>query len=92
MKDQRVECPVRIPSAKETGTYVNAFRVLHDHGSEWLLDFLLYSESVKSAVVVSRLRVQEEFLEAMKTRLEGTLDDISKTEGLAFIQPTGSLN
>jgi len=78
---------VKVPPGKEVGEFANAFRILRDGGTEWLLDFLVYSAQGQTAVVVSRLRVQQEFLPAMRDRLEGTLTEVT-TPDLALAPPT----
>ena len=76
MTDQRVDCPVTIPPGKEVGEFANAFRVLPDSGTEWLLDFLVFSESERLAQVVSRIRIQGTLLPAIRDRLACTLTEI----------------
>ena len=71
--DRRIDCPVSTPPEKEMGEFANAFRVLKDVGSEWFLDFLIYSGREKSATVVARVRVQEGMLTAIRDRLEDSL-------------------
>jgi hypothetical protein len=66
-----------VPAEKVVGDYANAFRVVHDSGTEWFLDFLVFSESEKQARVVSRVRVQERFIRSIQDRLSETLRDIS---------------
>jgi len=77
MSDRRVDCMVTVPGDKTVGDYANAFRVVHDSGTEWFLDFLTYSESEGAARVVSRVRVQEKFLQSVRDRLSDTLRDIT---------------
>jgi len=79
--DERVDVPVRVPSEMEQGEYANAFRVLHDQGQEWLLDFVVLSGREQKGVVVSRLRIQQELLEKMRDRLSTALAEL--TEALA---------
>ena len=76
--DVRVDVPVRVPDEMEHGEYVNAFRVLHDQGQEWLLDFVLLSGREQKGVVVSRLRIQQELLEKMRDRLSTTLTELDR--------------
>lgn len=73
MTDHRINCPVVIPSDKEMGKFANAFRIRKDSGSEWLLDFLVYSENDKIATVVARIRVSEGVLEAIYDRVSLTI-------------------
>ena len=73
LNDRRIDCPVCIPSEKEMGEFANAFRILKDVGSEWFLDFLVYSERENVATVVARVRVQEGTLAAIHDRLAASL-------------------
>ena len=72
-EDRRIECPVVVPPNLAVGEYANAFRIVHDSGTEWFLDFLVFSESENTAKVVSRTRVQEAFLGAVQLRLNATM-------------------
>lgn len=56
------------------GEYVNSFRVLFD-GVDILLDFCLYSESLGTAKLVSRLRVTKDFLSILLDRVVEVIDD-----------------
>lgn len=91
MTDRRVECDVVVPTSQAIGEFSNAFRVVLDSGTEWFLDFLVYSESEKVAKLVSRVRVQESFLLAVYERLGGVLHCIidertkAQLEGTQFI-------
>ena len=73
VRDHRVDCPVSIPPGKELGEFANAFRILQDAGSEWFLDFVIYSGREKVATVVARVRVQEGMLSAIRDRLNASL-------------------
>ena len=69
-----VECPILVPPEKKDGDYANAFRMVQDSGTEWFLDFLFCDG--KDAKVVSRIRVQEEFLPSIRERLCTTLGEV----------------
>jgi len=69
----RLNCPIDLEETLRVGSFVNAVRVLRD-GSEALLDFLVYSPSENKAAVVSRLRVEPEFLRVLHKRLEESLN------------------
>lgn len=71
--DRRVECPVMISADLTVGVFANAFRVVHDSGNDWFLDFLTFSASENTAQVVSRVRVAEPFIDSVRRRLEATL-------------------
>lgn len=73
MTDKRVECPVLIAPDVAVGEYANAFRVVHDTGKDWFLDFLAFSESEQTAKVVSRIRVAEDFMDSIRRRLDATM-------------------
>jgi hypothetical protein len=62
-----------IPTDLTVGVFANAFRVVHDSGNDWFLDFLAFSASENTAQVVSRVRVTEPFLESVCRRLEDTM-------------------
>ena len=80
-EDRKVDCPVALPQDIAVGDYSNAFRIVHDSGTEWFLDFLVFSESAQTAKVVSRVRVQEAFLEAIQGRMTATLQSIKEERG-----------
>lgn len=71
--DQRVECPVMISLELTVGVFANAFRIVHDSGCDWFLDFLTFSASENTAQVVSRVRVTEPFMDSVRMRLESTM-------------------
>ncbi len=73
--DKRVDVPVDLPRGMETGAYANAFRVIPDTGDTFFLDFLAYSAGDQRARVVSRVRVHKTFLEAIRNRLSGTVQE-----------------
>ena len=72
------ECHVTVSPDLAVGTFANAFRVIHDVGAEYFLDFLVYSATDGQAKVVSRVRVHEHFLglihERMGAVVQGVLD------------------
>lgn len=72
MADRRVNCQVAVPEAIAAGVPVNAFQAVKD-GDDWVLDFLVLSEDQTRAVVVSRVRVRPEFLDAVRSRLDSAL-------------------
>lgn len=66
---EKKRCPIIITSDLEGGEYANAFRITQECGGEAFLDFLDYSESRNSAVVVARIRVSGEFLPVIRDHL-----------------------
>lgn len=66
------ECKVLIPPGLETGEYANAFRVVHDGGTDWFLDFLVVTRAEQVARLVARVRVQQMFLDPIRDRLAET--------------------
>lgn len=76
-KERRVDCPVDFPPGfNKMGEFANAFRIMHDSGREFFLDFLRYSGSEGKAVIVSRVRVFEDFLPAIRSRLGTMMTEI----------------
>lgn len=73
------ECKVTVPSGLEIGEYANAFRVVHDGGADWFLDFLVVNRAEQVARLVARIRVQQMFLDPIRDRLAETLTAL--TEG-----------
>jgi hypothetical protein len=69
---------VDVPSEHQIGSFANAVRIIHDSGTEWFLDFLVFSSTENKAVVVSRVRVQEVFLGAIRDRLSTTLKKVQR--------------
>lgn len=78
MGTQQISCEVLVPRAKQLGVFSNAFRILQDAGSEYLLDFLVYSEAEQTAMVVARLRVYGPMLPAIRERLGATMQEIQQ--------------
>ena len=76
MPDRRITCDVDVPKSKRFGVFANAFRVLQDSGPEYLLDFLIYSDSEQSAKVVARLRVLAPMIPAIRNRLGELLKEV----------------
>jgi len=63
------EFPISLSKGQEKGVFSDAIRVLHDVGSEWLLDFLDISSDPKKVKVVARIRVHETFLPVLRDKL-----------------------
>ena len=78
MADLHINPEIEVPSDQQVGAFANAVRIIHDSGTEWFLDFLVFSSTENKAVVVSRVRVQEAFLAAIRDRLSTTLTDVQK--------------
>lgn len=74
--DRRVDCAVTIPPELQLGAFANAFRIIQDTGQDFYLDFLVFSETEKKAVLVARIRVHATFLPAVRERLNATLIEI----------------
>ena len=68
MISKDIDCDL-LDSEGVLGEYANSFRVIRD-GADILLDFCLYSETNKVAKLISRIRVNAEFLEIMYERLK----------------------
>jgi len=62
-------CRVYIADDLEDGAFANGFRVVSDSDGESFLDFMLYSHINNKAVVVSRVRVDDQFLESIRSHL-----------------------
>jgi hypothetical protein len=90
--DRRVECPVMISSELTVGVFANAFRVVHDAGNDWFLDFLTFSASENTAQVVSRVRVTEPFMDSVRMRLESTMTYIHEERFKDSKDDTGMVN
>jgi len=76
MADHRVQCQVFVPESLESGPLVNAFRAIQD-GRGWMLDFLVHNPEENKAVVIYRVRVTQEFMAAVRDRLDSTLQNIT---------------
>ena len=68
---------VSVPKSRQLGVYANAFRVVQDSPEEFLLDFVVYSDSEKVAEVVGRVRVHANMLPAIRDSLAATLQDLT---------------
>lgn len=73
MADRRVRCQIHEPKALSPVPLVNGFRPVRDRNGDWMLDFLVYSPEENKAVVVSRIRVTPNFMQAVRDRLDSTL-------------------
>ena len=89
MTTQRVNCDVRVPPHRRLGEYANAFRILADTGPEFLLDFLVYSQSERRATVVARVRMHRDSLETVREQLNGAMTEIQKGQGIPMILAQG---
>ena len=69
------------------GQFSNAFRIVQDQ-DVWYLDFLVYSARENRASVVSRVRVDPEYLLQMHLHLSEILSGIH----VASLPPTGPTN
>jgi len=76
MTDMRVDCQIEVPPEHKVGSFADAFRVLTNPEGDCVLDFLTLSKCRKLAFVVARVRVEKEFLESIRDRLEATLSEI----------------
>ena len=81
MAEKKVDCPVMMPDQMRLGPFANAFRIIHDCGNEFFLDFIYYLGSENIAQVVSRVRVQGAFMSAVRDRLTETLTEIVDNAG-----------
>ena len=74
--DMRVDCQIEVPPEHQVGSFADAFRILTNPEGDCVLDFLTLSTCKKQAFVVARIRVEKEFLESIRDRLEATLSEI----------------
>ena len=78
MSDGRVHnVPIHIPPNLIGGAFANAFRIIPDSGTDLFLDFCSYSESDKQGILVARVRVHCEFVQAIRDRLSSTLTELA---------------
>jgi len=68
---------ILVPMSMRIGVYANAFRIFHDSGDEFFLDFIHYSESEKLAQVVSRVRIHLPMIDAIQKRMALSFEEIS---------------
>lgn len=74
--DKKSPPKIVMPADLKVGVFANAFRMVHDSGTEWFLDYLVHSEMEGHATVVARIRVQEAFLSSIRDRLSTTLEEV----------------
>ena len=86
--DRRIQCPVDDAAPVVTSKEVNAFRILPETGRAYFLDFIPYSPASQKAEVVSRMRVHEDALHAIRERLSSDIKDAPST-GITIIWPEG---
>ncbi len=67
---------IEMSDDKRHGAFANAFRVVSEVGPEFLLDFLVYSQTEKRAEVVARVRVHGHMLPAIRDRIGALLTEI----------------
>jgi len=79
-KDHRVLCPVEDRTQEQPALEVNAFRILPEIGDSFFLDFIHYCPATRSGVVVERLRMHREGLEAVRARLVTDVVEILTTD------------
>ncbi len=85
MNKKNVNCPIEVKDS--FGEYANAFRVMQD-GSEVVMDFCLYSASENRAKLVSRIRVNAEFLDVVVSRVTEAIsgnEDVGEQKVLYFM-------
>ncbi len=70
-----VEDSIDISEELLLGEFSNAFRVLPSTRGECYLDFILYSEGARKAVVIQRVRVRQEFLAHVTSLMSEVLQD-----------------
>ena len=58
-----------LPDRIRTGAFANSFRIVQDTGEEVFLDFCVFSDHEKQAVVVARVRVHKTMLNTIRERL-----------------------
>ena len=87
---RQIECEVLIPGDKKAGTLANAFRIIQENKSEWFLDFFIFQEQDEDqkATLISRIRVQEGLLPAIRDRLNKTLTEIPAVSLDVCLGPT----
>lgn len=97
MATQRIYCEVILDERLKLGEFANAFRVVSDGGGEVFLDFCVYSASEQIAKVVSRVRIQQNFLPLLLERLRETMVELTNSEAAqaqqkprAAAQPTST--
>lgn len=86
MSKKNVSCPVEMKDS--FGDYANAFRVMQD-GSDVVMDFCLYSEQENKAKLVSRVRVNAEFLDIVVARIAEAMsgNEGSVEQRILYIMP-----
>jgi len=59
---------------------INAFRIVPEVGNSFFLDFIHYYPATKRGVVVERLRMHREGLEAVRSRLANDVVEIGGSD------------
>lgn len=93
MAYKNVDCPVEGPAEDPYGTFSNAIQLSVD-GAEVLIDFCVYSEAENKAVVVSRVRVSQDFLPIIHQKIGQDLRVVEQEDkSLLFVMPPlGGMN
>lgn len=76
MIDMRIDCQVDVPVEQLGGDYADAFRVQVLPNGECVLEFMVLSSCQTQILLVTRIRVDQKFLESIRDRLESTLKEI----------------
>lgn len=94
MADIQVNYAITMNPELGVGVFANGFRILHDNGAEWFLDFLVCSRESQQASVVCRVRVLEPMIGSIKERLSKTMEMITSTPDTTQTQPVfdGTVN
>lgn len=82
MSDDPTKCFVTLTPEMAVGAFSNAFRIIHDTGTEYFLDFLVHSTTDKQAKVVARIRVHESFLSLIQGRFTAALQEIQTSKSI----------
>lgn len=75
MAGSKHKTKVKVGDDVKFGQYANAFRVVEEIGTDCYLDFMVYSNDVEEAVVVSRVRVRKEFLPSIRKVLASVMNE-----------------
>ncbi len=85
MSDIQINCQVIIPEDKEKGIFSDAFRIVYlPEIDEWALDFMELSSCRTRAEITARVLVDLELLEAIRDRMDSTLEDIHSYNGVGL--------
>lgn len=78
---------VLIPENVSFGEYANAFRVVEESSDECFLDFMVFLEKERKAMVISRVRLRKDMLPHVEVAIQQALGKVGPDHRVIFLSP-----